>query len=350
MHMSHIIRSRRLAAGLTQEQVATRLGISAPAVNKWERGVSYPDITLIPALARLLETDANTLLSFEADLTPEHNLAIQRETERLVREEGFEAGFAYAQEQLRIFPASDELAIVLTGYLDGALTLYQVPEPERWRGALDTTYERLAASSTSAVRDQAISLLVAQATARGDYECAQQLLDRLPSATVDKQAQQATLHMKQEHYEQAGRLWEARLTKAVGDCIAALAGLSEIALRRDAEGEAADIARRARPIAEACDLPRWMTGGVELRVAAAQQDADASMVLLEELVSSACDTAPAIRESPLHRLTGTADIAPFAQQVCTLILNEVATDPAYAYLREEPAVAARLDALLAKQA
>lgn len=347
MHMSQIIRSRRLAAGLTQEQVATRLGISAPAVNKWERGVSYPDITIIPALARLLETDANTLLSFEADLTPEHNLAIQHETERLVREEGFEEGFAYAQEQLRIFPASDELAIVLTSYLDGALTLYQVPEPERWRGALDATYERLTASSTSAVRDQAISLLVAQATARGDYERAQQLLDRLPSTTVDKQEQQATLHMKQEHYEQAGRLWEARLTKAVGDCITALAGLSEIALRRGAATEAADIARRARPIAEACDLPRWMTVGVELGVAAAQHDASASIALLENLVSSARTAASAASESPLHCFVGTADMAPFAQQTRALILNEVATDPAFAYLQEDPVTAARLEDLLA---
>ena len=65
MNISQEIRKRRLALNMTQEQVATRLGVSAPAVNKWERGASYPDITLIPALARLLNTDANTLLSLE---------------------------------------------------------------------------------------------------------------------------------------------------------------------------------------------------------------------------------------------------------------------------------------------
>ena len=65
MRINEIIRERRLAENLTQEQVALRLGVTAPAVNKWEKGTSYPDITLLPALARLLKTDLNTLLSFK---------------------------------------------------------------------------------------------------------------------------------------------------------------------------------------------------------------------------------------------------------------------------------------------
>ena len=64
MQIHQIIREKRKALGLTQEQVAERLGVSTPAVNKWEKGSTYPDITLLPALARLLETDLNTLLSF----------------------------------------------------------------------------------------------------------------------------------------------------------------------------------------------------------------------------------------------------------------------------------------------
>ena len=40
MRINEIIRERRLAENLTQEQVALRLGVTAPAVNKWEKGVS----------------------------------------------------------------------------------------------------------------------------------------------------------------------------------------------------------------------------------------------------------------------------------------------------------------------
>ena len=41
MSIDDILREKRKALGLTQEQVATSLGVTAPAVNKWERGVSH---------------------------------------------------------------------------------------------------------------------------------------------------------------------------------------------------------------------------------------------------------------------------------------------------------------------
>ena len=59
MKMNEIIRERRLKKGLTQEQMANYLGVSAPAVNKWEKGTTYPDIVLLPVRARLLDTLPN---------------------------------------------------------------------------------------------------------------------------------------------------------------------------------------------------------------------------------------------------------------------------------------------------
>lgn len=40
MRINEIIREKRREQGLTQEQAAHRLGVTASAVNKWERGVS----------------------------------------------------------------------------------------------------------------------------------------------------------------------------------------------------------------------------------------------------------------------------------------------------------------------
>ena len=40
MKINEIIRQRRIERNLTQEQVANYLGVTAPAVNKWEKGVS----------------------------------------------------------------------------------------------------------------------------------------------------------------------------------------------------------------------------------------------------------------------------------------------------------------------
>lgn len=50
MKLNETIRRLRRAKGLTQEQVAQALGVSGPAVNKWERGGFHldKDTTSIP--------------------------------------------------------------------------------------------------------------------------------------------------------------------------------------------------------------------------------------------------------------------------------------------------------------
>lgn len=61
------IRDRRLALGLTQQQLADKLGVTDKAVSKWERSVSYPDITLLRELAAALEVSVTELLAGERE-------------------------------------------------------------------------------------------------------------------------------------------------------------------------------------------------------------------------------------------------------------------------------------------
>lgn len=57
----------RRAAGLTQEALAERLGVSSQAVSKWENDLSCPDISLLPELAKILGTTTDTLLTGKSD-------------------------------------------------------------------------------------------------------------------------------------------------------------------------------------------------------------------------------------------------------------------------------------------
>ena len=52
-HMGENIASLRRAAGLTQELLADRLGVTSQAVSKWERQLSCPDVSLLPAMAEV---------------------------------------------------------------------------------------------------------------------------------------------------------------------------------------------------------------------------------------------------------------------------------------------------------
>ena len=56
------IKRLRLERGLTQEEMAAHLGISFQSVSKWERSEGYPDITMLPALARYFQTTIDELL------------------------------------------------------------------------------------------------------------------------------------------------------------------------------------------------------------------------------------------------------------------------------------------------
>ena len=59
------IASLRKQRGLTQEEVAGRLGVSAQAVSKWENDQTCPDISLLPALSDLLAVTTDALLRGE---------------------------------------------------------------------------------------------------------------------------------------------------------------------------------------------------------------------------------------------------------------------------------------------
>lgn len=48
------IRRKRQQAGMTQRELAERLYVAESTVSKWERGLSYPDVSLIPEVCRAL--------------------------------------------------------------------------------------------------------------------------------------------------------------------------------------------------------------------------------------------------------------------------------------------------------
>ncbi len=60
-----IICKYRKKNNLTQEELARQLFISAKAVSKWERGVSFPDISVLIPLSEILGVSLYDLLKGE---------------------------------------------------------------------------------------------------------------------------------------------------------------------------------------------------------------------------------------------------------------------------------------------
>ena len=61
------IQKYRKEKGMTQEELAGKMGVSSQAVSKWETDASCPDISLLPKLCRILGITTDELLTGERD-------------------------------------------------------------------------------------------------------------------------------------------------------------------------------------------------------------------------------------------------------------------------------------------
>ena len=71
MKLSDKIWVCRKKAGLSQEALAEKIGVSRQAISKWETGEAAPEITKLPLLARTFSVTADWLLDDEADFDEE---------------------------------------------------------------------------------------------------------------------------------------------------------------------------------------------------------------------------------------------------------------------------------------
>lgn len=76
--LGKFIRTKRKEKGLSQKDFANILYVTESAVSKWERGVSYPDITLVSGICKALDITEHELCIASEDYK-------QRETERMAK-------------------------------------------------------------------------------------------------------------------------------------------------------------------------------------------------------------------------------------------------------------------------
>ena len=75
IRIGQCIKDYRAQNGVSLRQIADTLGISPQAVSKWEHGLTYPDITMIPDIARLLGVSVASLFG-EEPTSPEERWSI----------------------------------------------------------------------------------------------------------------------------------------------------------------------------------------------------------------------------------------------------------------------------------
>ena len=99
-----VIHNMRKERGATQEDLAQSVGVSAPAVSRWESSQAYPDISLLPSIARYFNTTIDRLLDYDPDVTEEEILVLIKSCGEVFEEDGVAAGTSLCEQYLYRYP------------------------------------------------------------------------------------------------------------------------------------------------------------------------------------------------------------------------------------------------------
>lgn len=231
MQIGELIYKKRKEYKMTQEQVAGKLGVSASAVHKWEKGQAFPDIMMLAPLARLFSMDVNTLLSFHESLEEQEIVQLVQQVVDTVTEKGFTEGFALASEKIKEYPTCYRLISDLASSLQGLLVfMKEVEQEEKYMEQIFDWHKRVLESEDSQLQKQAGLMLFYHYLNAEDYARAEEILEKIPQGHDEADWARATLYGRQGKKSEAKQLLERKLLTAAGNVQQALSMMQVIAL------------------------------------------------------------------------------------------------------------------------
>lgn len=287
MKISEIIRSYRKKENLTQEQVANYLNISAPAVNKWENGISYPDITLLAPLARILKIDVNTLLAFNEELTIEEVNKFVKEVAEIASKEGYQKAFEQGSDLIKKYLKCDELILRIASILRLFLASSEAEEKEKYERKIIAWLELVATSSEEKVKSQAKLLLSIIYREKKEYEKAQKLLNETQVISLDKKIQQVLLFESSEKFNEAYCVCEDILFENAHESLGALFLIIELLLKEDKFNEAEKYVEMTKNVIEIFKLGAYYKYTLDLYLTKEKQDKEKAIEVIINMVNEA---------------------------------------------------------------
>ncbi len=117
LHLPENLKKYRIIKNLTQEDVAEYLHITPQSVSKWERGESYPDITLLPALANIFETSIDLLIGMDTIRAEETRYHIHKKAVEYQRRGDYDSAEKTYRDALLIYPNKPGMILGLASTL-----------------------------------------------------------------------------------------------------------------------------------------------------------------------------------------------------------------------------------------
>ena len=300
MTIGDVIKKYRKNKGMTQEEMAVRLGVTAPAVNKWERGNTLPDVALLAPIARLLGITTDELLSFKDDLTDEEISQYLLKIQKDLESKDFHDIFLSVKEKVEEYPNCEKLIWQAAVILDAKRMTIELPSQDKYDKVIFGWYERCLLSEDERIRNQAADSLFHAFIRQEDYEKAAQYLDYFSLENPDRKRKEALVNSKTGKRTEAYRAYEELIFSAYQHIQMTLNDLRILYMEDDDHEMARKRVEVSSSAASTFEMGKYNEICFGLDVAAWEKDIEWTAQLMQEILDS-IGTISAFTKSKLYQ-------------------------------------------------
>ena len=335
MQLGEVIRHYRKRKNMTQAEMADRLGVTAPAVNKWENGNSMPDILLLSPIARLLDITLDTLLSFRETLTAEEINTLICELDSRLRNEPYQEAFAWAEKQIALYPNCEPLALRLAQVLDAWRLSMDVPDAVNYDDAICGCYERALESGDEDVRHTAADALFGFYCRKEQYETAEAYLVYLPEQNPEKKRKQAELYSKTGRMQEAYKAYEELLFSSYQMIYMVLYGMTMLAMQQKNLKKAHYLVEKQTRLVHLFEMGPYYEASAGLTLAIEEKDVDGTLEAMAGILGSVQNIC-AFCQSPLYEhMTFKSPRREFVAQLKKNLLERFRDEETFDFLKTD---------------
>ena len=300
MQVGEVIRKYRKSKNMTQEEMARRLGVTAPAVNKWEHGNSLPDITLLMPIARLLGISTDELLAYQQELTAEEIGEILKRATTMLEEMPYQDAFAWAKERLEEYPNCESLILQMAVLLDAERTIQEISDPETYDAYINSCYVRALQSKDEKIRNSAADSLFHFYMKKREYEKAGEYLNYFSEQDPARKEKEAQLYSETGQVEEAYKTYEHLLFSEYQRVNGIFHGMYLLALKQEDLKMAHLLVDKQVELVKCFEMGKYYEAASRLELATIEKEEDQVIALMKEMLASV-SLINSFYESPLYR-------------------------------------------------
>lgn len=334
MQIGKTIRKYRKETGMTQEEMANRLGVTTPAVNKWENENSYPDITLLAPIARLLGISLDTLFSFQEELTKEEIASIIMEADKKLKTETYDDVFRWAKSISESYPNCLMLIWQLATILDAQRLIKDIPNAMDYDEYILKCYKRALESDEESLRTSAADSLFGYYSRIEQYEIAEQYLQYYSMQNPQRKLKQGIIYSKTNRRDEAYKLYEEILFSEYSILSMTLNSLYALSLEDQRYDRAHLFTDKQEELAKLFEMGKYHEVSSKLDLATTEQDVDTVLDTMETMLAT-LDDISSFSNSPLYEhMEFKKSNSAFMEQLKQELLNCFQDKETYGFLED----------------